>query len=222
MMYARTPTHTPDGAMTKLLAALLLLGTLCFAAGAAAHPMLHGDAAAQLRTIADTGAWRAIHLLLLAGSGLIIAGLWTRFVGARDVDAAAQRALLVALAVITVGQGINAIDTAYMTSAGWKLGALFASGDPSAVALYGATHPIGRIVARFGNFVVAIGAVVLGWVEWRDAFSPRWLAWLAAAGGLAGALFFDEESPMVLAAVALLCGWQVATGLRALAQREAP
>jgi hypothetical protein len=127
--------------------------------------------------------------------------------------------------VITVGQGINAIDTAYMTSAGWKLGALYASGDMTSVALYAATHPIGRIVARFGNFVVAIGAIVLGWAEWRDAASPRWLAWLAwlaAAGGLAGALFFDEESPAALAAVALLCGWQVATGLRALAQRGAP
>jgi uncharacterized membrane protein len=42
------------------------------------------------------------------------------------------------------------------------------------------------------------------------------LAWIAALGGLVGAIFFVESSRIALAAVALLSGWQVVTALRAL------
>jgi hypothetical protein len=75
------------------------------------------------------------------------------------------------------------------------------------------------MAARFGNFIVALGALALGWVEWQGAGGSRLLAilaWAAAAGGLVGALFFHEGSRVVLAAVALLSGWQLVTGVRAL------
>lgn len=73
--------------------------------------------------------------------------------------------------------------------------------------------------ARFGNFIIALGAVGLGWVERSDPARPRWfawLAWLAAAGGFFGVLFFDEASQLALAAVALLSGWEIATAVWAL------
>jgi hypothetical protein len=79
------------------------------------------------------------------------------------------------------------------------------------------------MAARFGNFLVALGAGVLGWAEHRDASRPRWLAWLAwlaAAGGIVGVLFFSEASPVALAAVALLSAWQVATAVLAFHERE--
>jgi hypothetical protein len=75
------------------------------------------------------------------------------------------------------------------------------------------------MAARFGNFIVALGALVLGWAEWHDAEPRRLdavLAWIAALGGLIGAIFFVESSRIALAAVALLSGWQVVTALRAL------
>jgi hypothetical protein len=75
------------------------------------------------------------------------------------------------------------------------------------------------MTARFGNFLVALGALMLGWLERRDPSSPRWLAWLAwlaAAGGLIGVVLFPEASLVMLAAVTLLPGWQVATAVRAL------
>ena len=75
------------------------------------------------------------------------------------------------------------------------------------------------MAARFGNFIVALGAVVLGWAEWQDTSRPRWLAWLAwaaAAGGFLGVLFFDEASRVALAAVALLSGLELATAVLAL------
>jgi len=197
------------------LAAALLVGTALLGAGAALHPMLAGDATAQLRLIAATPHWRALHLVMLAGSGLVIGGIWVRVL----VDRAGSAApMLAALAVIALGLTINALNIAFMAGSGWHMAALFQQGRAEMGPLFEATHPIGLMAARFGNFLVALGALALGWIEWQDAASPRWLAalaWVAAAGGLVGTLFFDEASRAALAAVALLSGWQVATAVRA-------
>lgn len=210
--------------LVRPLAILLLVGTLVLAAAAPFHPMLAThDAAADLRTIADTSYWRPLHLVMLAASGLVIVGIWVRALAGgpvRDGSAASSAApTLVVLAVIALGLTVNALDTAYMAGSGWRMAALYRAGHPEMTALFETTWPIGRMAARFGNFLVAVGALLLGWLEWHDASSPRWLAWLAwlaAAGGLAGALFFVEESMAALGAVALLSGWQLAVAVRAL------
>jgi hypothetical protein len=174
------------------------------------HPMLASDAADQLRTIAATPYWRSLHLAMLAGSGLIIAGIWVRLV----TDRAASGALVAALAIVSVGVALNALNIAFMAGAGTRMAAAFALGNIEMRNIFDATHPIGLMAARFGNFVVALGALALGWIEWRDPERPRWLAWLAwfaAAGGFVGVFFFDEASRLALAAVALLSGWELAT-----------
>jgi hypothetical protein len=206
--------------LARTLAVALLVGTLLLGVGAAVHPVLVGDAAAQLRLIGATPHWRTLHLVMLAGSALIAAGVWVRLVdrpapGARD-------AAIAALALVAVGVCINALNIAYMAGAGWRMAGLFRQGQTEMSAVFEATHPIGLMAARFGNLVVALGALALGWAEWQDATRPRWLAalaWVAAVGGLVGVIFFDEASPLTLAAVALLSGWQVATAVRALGVR---
>jgi hypothetical protein len=210
------------------LAVALLVGTLLLGIGAAAHPVLVGDAAAQLRLIAATPHWRALHLVMLAGSALIAAGVWVRLVDrpgpAGDRDAAGAAAVA-GLALVAVGVCLNALNIAYMAGAGWHMAALFEQGRTEMAPVFDATHPIGLMAARFGNLIVAFGAIALGWAEWQDAARPRWLAalaWIAAAGGLVGVIFFDEASPLTLAAVALLSGWQVATAVRALGGGRRP
>ena len=201
--------------LARLLAIALLLGTALLGVGAALHPMLAGDAAAQLRTISATPYWRSLHLAMLAGSGLVIAGVWVRLV----TDRGSSSPLVAALALITVGVAINALDIAFMAGSGTRMAALFASGQTAVQSVFDATHPIGLMAARFGNFIVALGALALGLIESRDPMRPRWLAWLAwlaAAGGFIGVLFFDEASRFALAAVALLSGWEIATAVRAL------
>lgn len=199
-----------------VLAVVLLAGTALHGVGALLHPVLSGDGATQLRTIADMAHWRDLHLAMLAGSGLIVAGVWVRLVGDR---AFVRPPLVAALVLISIGLTINALNTAYMTGTGWHIASRFAAGDASMVPLFDATHPIGLMAARFGNFIVALGALVLGWAEWHDAEPRRLdavLAWIAALGGLIGAIFFVESSRIALAAVALLSGWQVVTALRTL------
>jgi hypothetical protein len=153
---------------------------------------------------------------MLAGSALVIAGVWVRLVTDRR---AVNGPLVAALAVIVLGVALNALNIAYMAGSGWHMAALFDSGRADTRAIFDATHPIGLMSARFGNLLAALGALMLGTVERREPGQPLWLAalaWLAAAGGLVGVVFFDETSRMALAAVALLSGWQVATALRSL------
>ena len=213
--------------VARTLAAALLVGTVLLGAGAALHPVLVGDAGAQLRIIAATPYWRTLHLVMLAASALIAVGVWVRVVDRPAVEAprdAGAAIVVAALGLIVVGVCLNALNIAYMAGAGWHMAALFAAGRSEMASVFDATHPIGLMAARFGNLIVALGAVALGWAEWHDAGRPRWLAalaWIAAAGGLAGVLFFDEASPLTLAAVALLSGWQVATAVRALGVRDA-
>ena len=212
----------------RALAIALLLGMILLGIGAAVHPVLAGGPEAQLRTMAATPGWRTMHLLMLAGSGLLIAGIWVRLVtdrsvsdnlGARAVGTLTTGPLIAALALIALGLAINALNIGYMAGAGTHMAQQFAAGRTEVAPLFDATHPIGLVAARFGNFIVALGALVLGWVEWNDRTRPRWLAWLAwaaAAGGFVGVLFFDEASRVALAAVALLSGWELATAVRAL------
>lgn len=205
-------------ALARFLAVVLLLGSALLGAGAILHPMLAGDGAAQLRIIADTDHWREIHLAMLGGTALIIAGIWVRVL--IPTETRVLPTLIGALAIISMGMAIEALNTAYMTGAGWLMAARFASGELHVAQIFEATHPVGLTAARFGNLLVALGAIPLGWAEWKDSSASRLaaaLAWTAAVGGMVGVLFFDESSRATLAAVALLSGWQVLTAWRALA-----
>jgi uncharacterized membrane protein YhaH (DUF805 family) len=212
--------------LQQTLAVALLGGTALLGIGAALHPVLVGDAASQLRTIAATSYWRPLHLAMLAGSALVATGIWVRLVDRASTTStgdATPSPAIAALALIAVGVCLNALNIAYMAGSGTHMAALFAQGRTEMSTVFDATHPIGQMAARFGNLVIALGALALGWAEWQDASRPRWLAWLAwvaGVGGLIGAALFDEASPLALAAVALLSGWQVATAARALMVRD--
>ena len=225
-------------ALGRTLAFALLLGMILLGYGAAVHPMLAGGPESQLRTIADTAHWRTMHLLMLAGSGLVIAGIWVRLLTDRTavdvqspspVGQAFNAPLVAALALVALGLAINALNIGFMAGAGTHMAEEFAAGRTEVAPLFDATHPIGLVAARFGNFIVALGALALGWVESQDPARPRWLAWLAwaaAAGGFFGVIFFNEASRIALAAVALLSGWELATAVLALRSpslsRQAP
>jgi len=203
--------------IARVLAIALLLGTALLGWGALLHPVLEGDSATQLRHIAATSSWRAVHLAMLAGSALVMLGIWVRLV---CDSAGSAKALAPALGVITIGLAVSALNISFMAGSGWEMARLFQNGDASMASLFDATHPIGLMAARFGNFIIALGALALGLLEWRDRSRSRlfaWLAWFAAIAGFAGVAFFDEASRFTVAAAALLSGWQIAVGVQALA-----
>lgn len=213
--FGREPWEPMSKSFSRALALALLAGTVLLGAAAVIHPVLRGDASSHLRIIADAGHWRAVHFTMLLATALVIAGLWVRLV----VHRGPLVPLLVALLVITVGLTIHSLNLVYMAGAGWQLATRFAAGEAGMAALYDVTHPIGLMASRYGNLLVALGAVALGWVEWRDEDTPdvmAWLAWAAAVAGIAGVAAFHESTPAIYAAVAVLSLWQVGTAGRVL------
>jgi hypothetical protein len=207
--------------LSRPLAIALLVGTVLLGAGAALHPMLPVDVPAQLRLIAATWYFRPVHLAMLAGSALLIAGVWSR---ALDERSNRDAALVMALALICLGLCFNAIDIAFMGNAGWHMATQFQAGDATVAPLFEALHRVGLTTARFGNCLVALGALVLGFIERGDAERPRWLAWLAwlaAIGGLLGVLLVPESSLLALTAVTLIPAWCVGTAMWTLMGRRA-
>lgn len=202
--------------LSRSLALLLLVGAALLAAGVVAHPMLPMDASAQLGVIERTPHWRTIHLIMIAGSGLLIAGVWTRLgvaVGEPPVI------LLAALAVITIGLALNASNIEFMARVGAVDASRFAAGDVGVVHHFAAGHLAAVDRARTGNLLVALGCLALGWVEWRDPARSRWfavLAWVASIGGLIGVAIFQPGSPGQLTAVASFLAWGIATAVVAI------
>jgi len=203
--------------LTRSLSIALLVGTVLLGVGAMLHPMLPHDPSAQLRMIAETWYFRPIHLAMLAGSALIILGIWVR-----ALIAPPSPPLLAALALVSLGLCFNAIDIAFMASAGANLATLAQAGRAEMGTLFDTFHRVGLMTARFGNFLVALGAILLAWVERQGAPSTPWpsrLAWIAGFVGLFCAICFQEASLLILAAVTLLPGWQVVTAVRGLKMR---
>jgi hypothetical protein len=202
--------------ISRPLAVALLIGTALLGIGAALHPMLPADVPGQLRMIAASPNFRVVHLAMLCGSGLIIAGVWTRLLIGRPATPAP---LIGGLALVCLGLCFNAIDIAFMGGSGWHMATAYVAGQSELAPLFEALHRFGLLTARFGNFLVALGALMLGFAERADPESPRWMAWLAwiaAAGGLAGVVLVPEASLLMLTAVTLISGWSVGTSVRAL------
>jgi hypothetical protein len=204
--------------LSRPLAIALLAGTVLLGGGAALHPMLPADVPGQLRLIAATWYFRPVHLAMLAGSALLIAGVWSRGL---IPDSKRDASLIMALALICLGLCFNAIDIAFMGNAGWHMATQYQAGDTSVAPLFEALHRVGMTTARFGNCLVALGALALGFIERSDPGSPRWLgwlAWIAAAGGLCGVLV-PESSLLILTAVSLIPLWCVGVAVWALKSR---
>jgi hypothetical protein len=206
--------------MPRLLALLLLIGTAAVFLAGAVHPLLRGSAEEQLHLIASTQHWRLIHLSMLTGTACIIVGLQGQL--ARHAASPSGDFIRVAIPVLTLGLTLNAINMLYMTGAGHAMALLNDGGAPGIETLYAATHPFALMASRFGNLLVAMAALLIGWGTWRDGPDPSWLsglAWLAGVVGLGGVVIGPESSPTILLGVALLSFWQGAVAMRVLRER---
>ncbi len=204
----------------RTLAVILLVGTALLGVGAALHPILPSDLAGQLAVIAETGYWRAIHLVMLAGSALIMIGIWGQLFG----EAPGMRlALAVVFAIIVCGLALNASNVAFMAQTGTGEAARYMQGHQEAAAGFARGHADSLTRARIGNALVALACVALAIIMRRDARHPLYMAVLAgvaAIGGLIGVVAFDPASRGTVTAVALFCVWAAVAGVRTLAGRS--
>lgn len=204
----------------------LLAGALLFGVAGLMHPLLQGDGAAQLTTIAATPAWRAIHWSLLFGFPLMYVGLVGVALrhGETPGSAPARAGILLGAFAFAVW----ALNVLFMVGAGWALARAHAAADTGlagthAVFAYDMLHPAGLAAERLATFMVGLVAYVFGWAVLNGRVYPRWLGWAAFAVAVvnaAVAVAFDEFSPNLFYAQALFIAWLAATAVVMLAERR--
>lgn len=204
----------------------LLAGSLLFSAAGLMHPMLAGDGAAQLTTVAATAGWRAIHWSLLFGLPLMYVGLIGVTLRHHETPGSAPARAAILLAGFAFA--VWAMNILFMVGAGWRLAHAFTTSDKAltsthAVFLYDMLHPAGLAAERLATFALGLVAYVFGWAILNGQVYPRWLAWAAfavAVTNAAVAVGFDEFSPNLYFSQGLFVTWLVATAAVMLVERR--
>lgn len=200
--------------MTRLLSILLLAGSLLLIVCSALHPILPLTGPGDLAMIAAMGSWRTLHLGLLYATGLIIAGIWARWMAAESGERAG---LAIAFVVLGVGEALNGVNIGFMAGAGTEFARLHAQGVDVA-PVYQAQHLAAVMAGKLAGFLVAVAAGMVAWITGKTG-EPRWLvglAWVACGAGLAGNLLAPPGHPLMLSSVGVMAVWQLLTAIRLL------
>jgi len=203
----------------------LVSGALLFGVAGLAHPVLRGDGAVQLATIARTEGWRMIHWSLLFGLPLMLAGLAGLSLGHQDTPGAGPARAGVILA--TFGFAAWMINVLFMASAGWHLAHTYAASEPGltathAVFLYDMLHPFGLAAERLATFTMGLALYLFGWAIRNGRVHPRWLSWGAFAVGavcIVLPLAVQEDAVLLYYGQATLIAWMGAAGVVMVTRR---
>ena len=206
----------------------LLLGALLFGGAGVMHPLLSGDGAAQLATIAKTSGWRTIHWSLLFGLAFMYAGVIGVALRHNDTPGATPGRAAVRMGAFAFS--VWSINILFMVGAGWQLARAYTTSDTGltgthAVFIYDMLHPMGLAAERLATFMLGLVAYMFGWAIRNGAIWPKWLAWAAwAVAVVAGvvAVAFSEYSPFMYYAQALFVIWLAASAVVMLAERRQP
>lgn len=204
-----------------LVAAALLVG---FAG--LGHPILVGDSATQLATIADTEGWRAIHWSICFGYVMAIAGLS----GVAGVHAESRGAMLIraGMCLVIFGYTTSAIGVLFMLGAAYGIAESYVEAvrapAADAILLFDALHPFALAALRLGGFAISVGVCALGAGLTRGQLWRGWIGSLGMAAGATGAALtavLPESSPAIAAGVGLATIWQLVLGALLLTRSEA-
>lgn len=178
------------------------------------HPVLPLTPGGDLTLIHATRRWYPVHVGLLFATGGIIVGIWgPALAAAREVRAIA----LVAAALLALGQTLNGVNIAFMLGAATEYARLYQGGAGEVAVAYHAGH-LGVVMAgRLGALLVSASAAIWAWLGAGTPSEPRplrWLAALAALGGIVGAALAPPGHPLMLTAIGVMAVWGVAVGAR--------
>ncbi len=204
----------------------LLLGTLLFGIAGALHPLLRGDGAEQLATVARTGAWRVMHWALLFGLAFMYAGLIGVALrhGETPGSAPARAGILLGAFAFSVWS----LNILFMVGAGYQLARAFTVADTGltgthAVFVFDMLHPMGLAAERLATFLLGLVTYTFGWAIRNGAVWPKWLAWVAwgvAAVCAVVALVFSETLPYMYYAQAVFVVWLLLASVVMLLERR--
>ncbi len=200
----------------------LTAGALAFGVAGLFHPILTGDGAAQLRTIAATPGWRAIHWTLLVALPLMLAGL--AGISLRHQDTAGAGPARAGVLIAGFAFAAWMLNILFMAGAGRHLAATYAVADPGltathAVFLYDMIHPMGLAAERLATFTLGLALYMLAWGIWNGRVFWRGFAWGAFAIGAACVvigLVVDEASVVIFYGQAGVVVWLLTIGVAML------
>lgn len=204
----------------------LLIGTLLFGIAGAMHPLLTGDGAAQLSTVARTAAWRLIHWALLFGLALMYAGLIGVSLRHNDTPGSAPSRAGIRLGAFAFS--VWSINILFMVGAGWQLAEAYTRSDTGltgthAVFVYDMLHPMGLAAERLATFLLGFVGYTFGWAIRNGGVWPKWLAWfawvVAAVCGIVG-LVFNETLPYMYVAQGVFVAWLFLAAIVMLVERR--
>ncbi|MGH7613161.1 MAG: hypothetical protein ACREMW_03825 [Gemmatimonadales bacterium] len=208
-----------DVRRSAFYALCLMLGAVLFGVAGLAHPVLRGDGAVQLATIARTEGWRVIHWSLLFGLPLMLVGL--AGVSLRHQDSPGAGPARAAVILATFGFAAWMINILFMAGAGWHLARTYAVSEPGltathAVLLYDMLHPFGLAAERLATFTMGLALYLFGWAIRNGRVHPTWLSWGAFAAGatcIVIPLVVQEDSVVLFYGQATLIAWMAAAGV---------
>lgn len=203
----------------------LLAGAALFGGAGLFHPVLRGDGAEQLATIAATRGWHAIHWTLLFALPLMLVGL--AGLAERHAESPGAGPARAGIIVATFAFGVWALNILFMAGAAPHLAATYvasASGLTAthSVYLYDMLHPFGLAAERMATFALGLTFYLFGWATWNGRVFPAWLAWGAFGAGiacLAVPLAVPETSVVLFYGQAAVVVWMAAAGVVALVRR---
>jgi len=206
----------------------LLAGALLVTVVGLCHPMLTGDGPAQLATIAATSAWRAVHLALIAGEILLVAGV--AGFALRHADTPCAGTTRAGALLFALGVALALIQILFMVGAASALAAAYVRAYPGiaatqAVFMYDMLHPFAQVAGRAGESALGLALATVGWGTVNGGVLPRWLGYGGVAAGVLCALWavgVPESDPRLMAGVGLVTLWALASGLVLLVGRTAP
>ena len=205
----------------------LLIGALLFGGAGAMHPLLSGDGAAQLGTVAKTHGWRLIHWSLLFGLAFMYAGLIGVSLRHNDTPGASPSRAGSRMAAFAFS--VWSLNILFMVGAGYQLARAYVAADTGiagthAVFVYDMLHPMGLAAERLATFLLGFVAYTFGWAIRNGAVWPRWLAWFAwvvavLCGGVG--LLVSETLPYMYYAQAAFVVWLLLAAIVLLTERRA-
>jgi hypothetical protein len=180
--------------------------------------MLEGDGPAQLSAIAAAEHWRAIHLSLVFGIVLVVAGLVG--IAVRHADTPGFSMARGGILLTVLGYGIALVGVLFMTGTAPRMAAAYQQADPGLVATeavfaYDMLRPFATIALRAGEFAIGLATWCLGWATLDGRLAPRSLGILGVAAGVACAVWAvvtNEESGLLMAGLGPVTTWQLLAG----------
>lgn len=203
-----------------------ITGALFLLAGTYLHPM-NADPAVPLAAFTEYAAdhkWVATHLMQLSGIALMVAALalLSRRLAGGPADAEATLGTVGAIASFAVAGALQAVDGVALKA---MVDSWAAAQGREKEVLFQAAFAVRQIevgLASITSLFLGLTVLVFGLALLRDARLPRWLGFLAIAGGaptaIAGIMiaysgFSESEMAISMPSSSILLFWMIALGV---------